>query len=116
MFKTIYLLIFLSLSIGILFVLLKNHIKFKKKQKMSDEYHVFSMQVIEWAKEIKDQNKRSELLKYHITYIFTSYSEEDNLKCEKIPEFKKYIEDNWGGYIPSLKQKIRERKINSILE
>jgi len=39
-----------------------------------------------------------------------------NLKCEKIPEFKKYIEDNWGGYIPSLKQKIRERKINSILE
>jgi len=116
MFKILFLAIYTTLIFAHLYRLVKTHIRFSKRQKMLDEYHEFSMKVLDWSKEIKDLNKRHEMLNYHITYISTSHLEEVKLKWKQMPEFQKYIEDNWGGYIPSLKQKIRERKINSILE
>lgn len=112
MFKIIIPLIF----IHFLYILVKHHIGLLRQQKILDEYHEFSMKVLDWSKEIKDFNKSSELLYYHITYISTAHLEEVKLKWEKIPEFQKYIEDNWGQDIPSLKKQIRDRKINSILE
>jgi len=116
MFKILFLAIYTTLIFAHLFENLICVFTNLYRQKMLDEYHEFSMKVLDWSKEIKDLNKRSEMLNYHITYISTSHLEEVKLKWKQMPEFQKYIEDNWGGYIPSLKQKIRERKINSILE
>lgn len=83
--------------------------------KRLDEYYDFSRQVFEWIKEIKDSNKRSDLLLYHITYISSDCVEDSVMKSKKIGEFKSYIEENWGYDIPSLKSKIRDKKIDSIL-
>lgn len=83
--------------------------------KRLEEYYDFSMQVFEWIKEIKDPNKRSDLLLYHITYISSDSVEDSVIKSKKIDEFKSHIERNWGYDISSLKLEIRERKIDSIL-
>ena len=116
MFKIVFLIIYIPLICGYIYHMIKTYQGFNRKQKILEEYHEFSMQVLDWSKEIKDINKSSELLYYHITYISTSSLEEAIIKSKKIPEFRKYIEDTWGQDIPSLKNQIRDRKINSILE
>lgn len=50
------------------------------------------------------------LLYYHINYISTSHWPEVKVKWKRIPEFQKYIEDTWGGDIPSLKNKLEIEK------
>lgn len=115
MSKILFLVIYIPLIFALLYRIVKNLIGFSNQQKMSNEYHEFSMKVLGWSREIKNLDKRSELLYYHITYIFTSHPEDIKVKWKKIPEFQKYIEDTWGGDIPSLKKQIRDRKISSIL-
>jgi hypothetical protein len=96
--------------------MIKSYQVFNRKQKILEEYHEFSMQVLDWSKEIKELNRGYELLHYHINYISTSSLEEALIKWKKIPKFRKHIEDTWGQDIPSLKKQIRDKKINSILE
>ena len=53
----------LPLICGYIYHMIKTYQGFNRKQKILEEYHEFSMQVLDWSKEIKDIDKSSELLK-----------------------------------------------------
>ena len=114
MIKIIFLVVYGSLILGLLFRILKTHLGFNKTQKKLDDYHNFSMEVMEWVKEMSNSVKRNELMIYHLNHIGGSL-EETLEKANHIEEYRKYIEDTWGEYIPSLKQKLRDKKIDTIL-
>jgi late competence protein required for DNA uptake (superfamily II DNA/RNA helicase) len=114
--KFIFLVIYILLLCGTVYRMIKTNKIHKKRLKMLKEYHNFSMQVFDWIKEIKNTDKVNEVLSYHIDEIFSSSPEDRLRKWEKISEFKNYIVEHWGQYIPSLKQQIRDEKIDSILD
>ena len=116
MIKFIFLVIYISLLCGMFYQMIKTLKIHKKREKILKEYHDFSMQVFDWIKEIKDPDKVNEILSYHISEISTSSLEDGLIKWKRISEFKTYILEHWGQDIPSLKQQIRDEKINSILD
>lgn len=95
--------------------MIRSHFGFKKTKKKLDDYSDFNEQVMSWVKEMTDYDKRSELMIYHIQNISGGSLEDTLEKASKIDEYKKYIEETWGEYIPSLKQQIRDKKIDMLL-
>jgi hypothetical protein len=69
---------------------------------------------LEWVKEMPNSSEKDELMIYHLNNIGVSL-EEALENANHIQEYRKYIEDTWGEYIPSLKQKLRDKKIDTIL-
>ena len=91
----------------------------KKDVKSIDDFNYFNKQIRLWASEITDQNKKYELMTYQLNLISTNSYEDTISKSRQIPKFRKYIEEKWGEYIPSLrqemKQEIRDDKISKLL-
>lgn len=104
----------IAFSLGCTFFILKI-INIERDKKKISEYHDFSRQVFIWFREIENLDKRGDFLIYHIEQIQSNGIEDTIEKCDRIPEFKRHIEDKWSDIIPSLKVEIRDRKIKSIL-
>lgn len=68
MFKILFLLIYITLTFTLLYRLVTNIILYSNQKKILNEYHEFSSNVLDWVKEIKDLDKRSELF-FDLFYV-----------------------------------------------
>lgn len=90
--------------------------KFKSNSKKLDEWSEFNRKLLSWGDEIVDKSIKQQYLEFCIDKIMgvknldittITNMDIDNLKQEVIRRY--------SNHIPSLKQELRERKINKIL-
>lgn len=115
-FSIILILISLFFIGKTVFGLLLSTIKFKSNSKKIDEWSEFNRKLLAWGDEIVDKSVKQKYLEFCIEKVMSvknlditliTNMDLDNLKQEVI---RKY-----SNHIPSLKQELRERKINKIL-
>lgn len=100
---------------------IKESVVHRRRMIEIDKFTEFHKQLMGWSKEIVDSNIRDEFLKY----IFNEYLLSKHILDMQgrnfsilhhldLGEERKKVCDNWGKYIPSLLQEIREKKLNEL--
>lgn len=110
MYSIIFIIIFLSIFTPQFVISYKRNKRYKKLNQFTE----FHEQVIEWSKEIKDYSVRSSYVNECVNNLITP-SEGFNGSDSIIDKYKEEIDKKWGQHIPSLRQEIREKKLNKIL-
>lgn len=118
-------LVFIFVIVGITINFIKTTRRYNKRMRNLKQWSQFQKQLIEWGKEISDPIVRLRFMSQHVhkliqksnKYLPEDYDDNglDNLDNLDIEEEKQKICDEWGKYIPSLVQHIRENKLNQIL-
>jgi hypothetical protein len=98
-----------------------------KRMKKIEQWSQFHGQLMEWSKEIVDDNVRANFISHCVhKLIQTGNDKFDDLAKHNrtnnnllndwsIDEEKQKVCNEWGQHIPSLLQEIRDKKINQIL-
>lgn len=110
------LLIFISIIPVIILIYLsfKMYLNSRKREQqldIIDHWFEFSQKLINWANEISDVYIKHEYLHFCASEISRGFKNETNRNRIKNEVIDKFID-----HIPSLKQEIREEKINKILK
>ncbi len=109
-------LIFISLIPVVILICLsfKMYLNSRKREQqldIIDHWYEFNQKLIKWADEISDIYIKHEYLHFCASEISRGYKNETNHNRIKKEAIDKFID-----HIPSLKQEIREEKINKILK
>lgn len=92
---------------------IKDHRKTMNKMKDWSKFH---KQLLEWSEEILDQEVKKEYLLHCVSLISSNGSMNiEGLKFMDIDKAKDDIIKKFSNHIPSLKQEVRETRINKIL-
>lgn len=104
--------------IGITWGFLKENRVHRRRMRKLNQWSQFHGQLMDWSKEIKDVGVRVNFINNCAELVHYGT---DKLRSNKlvddwsIDEEKVKICDEWGKYIPSLVQEIREKKLNQLL-
>ena len=83
-----------------------------------DQWSQFHGQLMDWSKEIVDDNLRSNFISHCVhKLINTSNDKLSNRDLDdwSVEEEKQKVCSEWGQHIPSLLQEMRDKKLNQIL-
>lgn len=96
---------------------IKSSIEHQKVMNMLSDWSKFHKKMMEWSDEIQDEKVKEKYLEYCIS-ILISYTSNDGdyRKFPNIDEVRSYIFLNYKNHIPSIKKKIRQEKLDDILE
>jgi hypothetical protein len=75
----------------------------------------FNKKVIKWSEEIKDELIRHEYLHFCTNRMYKITGETKTFRLEEYNILKQEIIEKFINHIPSLKQELREEKLNKIL-
>ena len=108
----------LFLIIGITWRFLKENRVHRRRMRKLDQWSGFHQDLMNWSREISDVGVRVNFIN-NCVHELVHYGT-DKLRSNKLDDWdidleKKKICDEWGKYIPSLVQEIREKKLNQIL-
>jgi len=113
---------FFAIKMLLSFVLdVSGHRKTMKKMKDWSKLH---KELLDWSEEITDKDVKKEYLLYCIDIIsnnnsHTNYTNTtlnlESLKMRDVSKTRSEIINKFSNYIPSLKQELRENRINKIL-
>ena len=97
-----------------IFKILRDHRRINKRM---DEYSQFNYQMLAWADEITDMSVRTDYLVFCVEE-FTLKSCDFNSKIQNrdLVKLKNEIIEKYSNHIPSLKQEVREKKLNKLLK
>jgi hypothetical protein len=103
-------------------------IKHNKRMKQINKWSVFHQQLSDWANEIEDQNTKYQYMNHCLGLLDNRHAKihgvigDTHRGIDYINEIPSLIEKErediykkWGDHIPSLKQQMREIKLNKIL-
>ena len=113
-----FLLSVLAFAILLVYSLIRDIINHKKRMKRLNQWSQFHEQLMEWSKEIVDEDVRldfinkcaKELINYSNHKLKVNILDDWNTDAEKLKIYTK-----WGKYIPSLTKEIRDKKLVQIL-
>lgn len=111
-------LIFLGVIVGITWKFIKETIVHRRRMNKLDQWSKFHQQLMDWSKEISDMAVRVEFMNFCANELIQQSNQKlknDMLDNWDINEEKLKIFNQWGQYIPSLLQEVRESKLNKIL-
>jgi hypothetical protein len=94
------------------------HLNSRKREQQLDiidhwsdfRYKIINQTLIDWGEEISDIHIKHEYTHFCASEISRGFKNEDGIR-----EFRKEIIDKFIDHIPSLKQELREEKLNKIL-
>lgn len=115
-FNIILLLIPLFFLGRILFTVLFTAKKFRKNTKKLNEWSEFNRRLLAWGDEIKDKTVKQEYLQFCIDKVLGIKNLDiDNITQMSLIDLKQEVITKYIDHIPSLKQEVRDQKINKIL-
>ena len=105
------------ISIGVI-VIIKLFLNHKKYITSIEQLSNFNKKVIKWSEEIQDELIRHEYLHFCTNRMFNFDKIAGETKTFRLEEYnilKQEIIEKFVNHIPSLKQELREEKLNKIL-
>ena len=102
----------------IIFSFVKSIIDHKKRMSKLNEWTEFNKKIIEWSGEIQDPFIKQEYLQFCMNRIFDSKKLTiDSISSgNETTKLKSELVSRYLNHVPSLKQEIREEKLNKILK
>ena len=112
-------LIFISILpvVIIIYLFFKMYLNSRKREQqldIIDHWSDFNQTLIDWGEEISDIHIKHEYTHFCASEISRGFKNEDNHEWDK--RIRKEVIDKFINHIPSLKQELREEKINKILK
>jgi hypothetical protein len=101
-------------SIGVI-VIIKLFLNHKKYITSIEQLSNFNKKVIKWSEEIQDVLIRHEYLHFCTNRMYKITGETKTFRLEEYNILKQEIIEKFVNHIPSLKQELREEKLNKIL-
>ena len=105
----------------IIYDLLTFTISNRRRTKKLNEWSDFNKKMLSWGEEIKDESIKGEYLSFCVDKLMNGENRNSQRGIESIMNvdiisIKKEIVRKYVEYIPSLKQEVREEKLNKILK
>lgn len=120
-FKFVQVFVLLSIlfvMIGLFYRFIQENRQHSKRMRKLDQWSQFHGQLMDWSKEIVDDNVRVDFINDCIhKLISTSNDKLSNRDLDdwSVEEEKQKVCNEWGQHIPSLLQEMRDKKLNQIL-
>jgi hypothetical protein len=120
-FKFIQAFVLLSIlfvMVGLFYRFIKENRNHRQRMRKLDQWSQFHGQLMDWSKEIVDDNLRSNFISHCVhKLINTSNDKLSNRDLDdwSVEEEKQKVCSEWGQHIPSLLQEMRDKKLNQIL-
>ena len=116
--QVVALLVALFVMIGAFYRFIQENRKHNKRMKKLDQWSQFHGQLMDWSKEIVDDNVRSNFISHCVHNLISTSNDKlsnGDLDDWSVEEEKKKVCNEWGQHIPSLLQEMRDKKLNQIL-
>ena len=112
-------LIFISILpvVILIYLFFKMYLNSRKREQqldIIDHWSEFNQILIDWGEEISDIHIKHEYIHFCASEMSRGFKNETNREWNK--RIRKEVIDNFINHIPSLKQELREEKINKILK
>jgi hypothetical protein len=120
-FKFIQVFVLLSIlfvMIGLFYRFIKENRKHRIHMKKLDQWSQFHGQLMDWSKEIVDDNVRVDFINHCVHKLILHRNDKlssIDLDDWSVEEEKQKVCNEWGQHIPSLLQEMRDKKLNQIL-
>jgi hypothetical protein len=94
------------------------NLEHKKRMRKLNQWSQFHGQLLDWSKEIVDDNVRVNFINQCVHKLINTSNDKlynNNLFDFSVEEEKRKICKEWGQHIPSLLQEIRDEKLKQLL-
>jgi hypothetical protein len=95
-------------------VAVTDFIRYRRQSRKLKQWLEFNKEMTEWSHEIVDSKLRSEYMNECLRRIVSPLREEEFSKMCVEKEIEK-VYNKWSNHIPSLKQRVRELRLNKII-
>jgi len=113
--KFIIISIFGIALISLIIKFIREMVIYRRQSRKLKQWSKFNKEIAEWSNEISDFNLRSEYMNECLRRIVSPLREEEFSEMCVEKEIEK-VYNKWGNHIPSLKQRVRELRLNKIIK
>ena len=116
--QTSIVLVFLFVMFLILWRFFQENRKHRQRMKKLDQWSKFHEQLMNWSKEIVEVDVRVNFINHCVHKLIKTSNDrlsQDLLSDWSVEEEKMKVCKEWGQYIPSLLQEVRDNKLKKIL-